>query len=62
MLNGRYDNVFPYETSQVPFFQLLGTAPEHKRHFVDETAHFVYRDDLIRETLDWLDRYLGVPQ
>jgi len=62
MLNGRYDNVFPYETSQVPFFQLLGTAPEHKRHFVDETAHFVDRDDLIRETLDWLDRYLGVPE
>jgi len=25
MLNGKYDFFFPYETSQLPFYELLGT-------------------------------------
>jgi eukaryotic-like serine/threonine-protein kinase len=61
MVNGRYDQVFPYETSQVPFFQLLGSAPEHKEHYVAPAAHLVPRDVVIRRVLDWYDRYLGVP-
>jgi dienelactone hydrolase len=59
MLNGKYDYDFPYETSQLPLFRLLGTPPEQKRHVVYETGHFVPRTQLIREVLDWLDRYLG---
>ncbi len=59
MLNGRYDQFFPYETSQIPMFKLLGTPPEHKRHVVYETGHFVPKTQLIKEMLDWLDRYLG---
>ena len=59
MLNGRYDYYFPYATSQVPMFELLGTPPEHKEHKVFDGGHNVPRPDLIRETLDWLDRYLG---
>jgi dienelactone hydrolase len=59
MLNGRYDIVFPLETSQKPMFELLGTDPEHKKHYVTPAAHYVPRDVLIRETLDWFDRYLG---
>jgi formylglycine-generating enzyme required for sulfatase activity/dienelactone hydrolase len=59
MLNGRYDHFFPYETSQIPMFKLLGTPPEHKRHVVYETGHFVPKTQLIMEALDWLDRYLG---
>jgi hypothetical protein len=62
MLNGRYDNVFPFETSQKPFFDLLGTPLEHRRHYLSDYAHSVPRDELIRETLAWLDRYLGVPE
>jgi eukaryotic-like serine/threonine-protein kinase len=61
MVNGRYDQVFPYETSQIPFFQLLGSAPEHKEHYVAPAAHLVPRDVVIRRVLDWYDRYLGVP-
>ncbi|MFC1640351.1 SUMF1/EgtB/PvdO family nonheme iron enzyme, partial [Gemmatimonadota bacterium] len=34
MINGREDYLRPYELSQVPFFRLLGTAPEHKEHRV----------------------------
>ena len=59
MLNGRYDHYFPYETSQIPMFQLFGTPAEHKKQVIYETGHFVPRAQLIRESLDWLDRYLG---
>ncbi len=59
MLNGRYDFIFPYETSQVPMYRFLGTPEEHKVHKVYETAHFIPRNEEIKETLNWLDRYLG---
>ena len=59
MLNGRYDHIFPLETAQIPMFQLLGTPPEHKRHVVADTGHTVPRNQLIHESLDWLDQYLG---
>jgi serine/threonine protein kinase/cephalosporin-C deacetylase-like acetyl esterase len=59
MLNGRYDHFFPYETNQLPMFQLVGTPQEHKRQVVFETGHIVPRVQLIKEVLEWLDRYLG---
>ena len=59
MLNGRYDFFFPLATSQQPFFGFLGTPPEHKRMFVYEDGHSVPRTELIKETLSWLDVYLG---
>jgi eukaryotic-like serine/threonine-protein kinase len=59
MINGRLDGVYPEDTHARPFFELLGTAPEHKRLVITESGHFVPRPILIRETLDWLDRYLG---
>ena len=61
MLNGKNDQVFPVETSQNPMFQLLGTAPDLKRHQLYEGGHSVPRALLIAETLSWLDRYLGKP-
>jgi serine/threonine protein kinase/dienelactone hydrolase len=62
MLNGRYDWFFPLETSQLPMFRLLGTPKEHKRHVVFEAGHMIPRSRHIKETLDWLDRYLGSPR
>jgi hypothetical protein len=59
MLNGRYDWFFPLETSQLPMFRFLGTPNEHKRHVLFETGHVVPRGHQIKETLNWLDRYLG---
>jgi len=59
MLNGRYDYYFPVESSQNPMFDLLGTPPGDKRHVVADGSHFVPRPLLIKETLDWLDQYLG---
>lgn len=59
MLNGRYDMRFPYETSVKPMFDLLGTPPEQKKTIAFETDHFVPSNELVKETLAWLDRYLG---
>jgi pimeloyl-ACP methyl ester carboxylesterase len=59
MLNGKYDHFFPIESSQKPFYQLLGTPAEHKRYVVYEGGHNVPRERLIAESLDWLDKYLG---
>jgi tRNA A-37 threonylcarbamoyl transferase component Bud32 len=59
MLNGKYDTLLPYETDQKPMFDLLGTPAEHKRLILYETDHLPPRNELIKETLAWLDRYLG---
>ena len=59
MLNGRYDHYFPVETSQRPMFRWLGTPASAKRQVIYDGGHFVPRPQLIKETLDWLDHYLG---
>jgi formylglycine-generating enzyme required for sulfatase activity/pimeloyl-ACP methyl ester carboxylesterase len=60
MLNGRYDFYFPMETSQIPMFRLLGSAPNQKRYVVENGSHFVPRARLIQETLAWLDKWQPV--
>ena len=59
MLNGRYDLGFPLDTSIKPMFDLLGTPVQHKRLKLYDTDHFVPENELIKESLTWLDRYLG---
>jgi dipeptidyl aminopeptidase/acylaminoacyl peptidase len=60
MLNGRHDYVMPLETSQKPLFELLGTRPAEKRHVVFDAGHDpLPRNQIVREMLAWLDRYLG---
>ena len=59
MLNGKYDFFFPYESSQLPYFELMATPDEHKRLVVHEAGHSFPRTELVKETLGWLDRYLG---
>jgi len=59
MLNGRFDPFYPAQTSQEPMFRLLGTPSQHKRRVVFDTGHNIPTNELIRETLDWLDKYLG---
>lgn len=59
MVNGRYDFIFPVETSQQPMFRLLGTPEKDKRRVLFDCGHVPPRNDIIRETLNWLDHYLG---
>jgi hypothetical protein len=44
-----------------PMFRLLGTPAEHKRYVLFESAHNVPRNDMIKEVLNWLEKYWGPP-
>jgi dienelactone hydrolase len=56
MLSGEFDPMVPVENAR-RYFSLVGAAPADKRHAIVVGGHFVPRDLLIREALDWLDRY-----
>ena len=58
MFSGEFDPMVPRDNSD-RYFALLGTAPDRKRHVIAIGGHFIPRDLLIRETLDWLDQHLG---
>jgi len=59
MLNGRYDYRYNLDINVKPFFNLLGTPPEHKELKIYETDHYVPRSEMIKEVLAWCDKYLG---
>jgi dienelactone hydrolase len=59
MLSGRYDSVFPFETSQQPFLHLLGTPAADKKQILFDGGHFLPRNMMVAESLKWLDHYLG---
>ena len=63
MISGRYDQSFPLDSSQIPAFRNLGTPAKDKKHVVYEGGHGAFpRPDAFRESLDWLDKYLGPVQ
>jgi eukaryotic-like serine/threonine-protein kinase len=59
MLNGKYDPVFPLEATVRPMFHFLGAPSKDKKLVVYETDHSLPQNEIIKETLDWLDKYLG---
>ena len=59
MLNGKYDALFPLETNVKTFYDLLGTPEKDKHLHIYETGHFVPKSEMIKETLNFLDQYLG---
>jgi eukaryotic-like serine/threonine-protein kinase len=59
MVNGHYDHFFPLETSQNPLFRLFGAPDNEKRHVVADSWHAVSLFVMVKEALDWLDRYAG---
>jgi len=59
MLNGRYDEAFPLESSQRPLFQLLGSPAAAKRSVLYDDGHNLPRAPMITESLAWFDRWLG---
>ena len=59
MLNGTYDMYFPVESSQKPMFRLLGAPLPQKKMLVYPSGHLVPQTEFIKETLNWLDSYLG---
>ena len=62
MFNGRYDSFFALNTSIQPFYDNLGTRETDKKLIVTDPNHFVTAcnaNQLISETLNWLDKYPG---
>ena len=59
MLNGKYDTGFSYENVVKPFFNLLGTPVKDKKLILYETDHYVPKSEIVKETLNWLDKYFG---
>ena len=61
MVNGKYDFTFSPQRSQEPFFRMLGTPEADKRRVVLDTPHDIsqQKEELSREVLAWLDKYLG---
>jgi len=59
MLNGRLDAVFPQATSQAPMFHAFGTPAKDKKYVLYDSGHGLPPAEKIRETLAWLDHYLG---
>ena len=60
MLNGEFDMIYQYDKVVKPMYDLLGTPEKDKRLLTYPTDHFVPRNDLIRESLKWMDRYFGL--
>jgi predicted esterase len=65
MVNGAYDSILPVAQAQTPMFERLGTSEDQKRHVVVPSGHAVtvpeVRLVVVKEVLDWLDKYLGAP-
>jgi pimeloyl-ACP methyl ester carboxylesterase len=62
MISGQHDYIFPYETGQKPFFDLLGTPDDEKKHIVYPGGHSLTwenRKKYQEDVLDWLDSHLG---
>jgi eukaryotic-like serine/threonine-protein kinase len=59
LINGRYDFVFPLETCQEPMFRWLGSPAQDKSHVLYDTGHAPPLLPMMKDTLNWLDHYLG---
>jgi len=60
MINGKNDFGAPVETNIQPMFDMLGTPAADKRLVLLDGGHVPGSpNEVIREVLDWLDRYLG---
>lgn len=62
MVNGQDDFTFPVETSQKPMLRLLGTPDSDKRYVSYPGGHVLPFARIVKDSLDWLDKYLGLPR
>jgi formylglycine-generating enzyme required for sulfatase activity len=58
--NGKYDFIFPVESSQKPYLKLFGTPEKDKHYKLYETGHAVWiKNEAAKDEQDFLDQYLG---
>jgi dienelactone hydrolase len=58
MLSGEFDGMVPVANA-LRYFDLIGVPAADKRHKIAVGGHFIPRDLVIRESLDWFDTRLG---
>ena len=60
-ITGRFDPIFPYEASQIRYFDLLGAPLQDKTHLLfDNLGHFDFpRNRFNTAVVDWLDQQFG---
>jgi hypothetical protein len=51
--------MFPVNSSQLPLFCLLGVPVWQKRHGLFDSGHVPPMHSVMKENLDWFDRYFG---
>jgi len=59
MINGQFDSIFRLENEVMNLYNLLGTLEADKKLVLFDSDHLAPREDLVRETLAWLDQYFG---
>ncbi len=59
LINGRNDSMHHYDTGQVPFFEAIDVPESDKEFVVLDAGHIPPWNEVIRQSLDWLDRWLG---
>jgi dienelactone hydrolase len=58
LLAGRYDPDYSIKQQQA-FYDFLGTPENEKEWKIYESTHYIPRNDMINESLNWLDKYFG---
>lgn len=62
LAGGRYDPIRPHEFVMEPLLELLATPDDSKRLVLYESGHWpLPRGQMVRDSVAWLDRYLGSP-
>ncbi len=60
MLGGENDFNLPIDPHQIALFRAFGTPDEDKSHHIYDAGHWpLPMNEVIRETVDFLDRYMG---
>jgi eukaryotic-like serine/threonine-protein kinase len=58
MINGRFDSIFGSD-GILNMYKLIGTPKPYKKLILFDSDHLAPQEDLIRETLAWLDQEFG---
>jgi dienelactone hydrolase len=59
MINGRFDQFFPLDQSQIPLFERLGS--QDKTHYHFDSGHATPEEPTVERVNDWLNQHTGGP-
>lgn len=59
LLNGKYDPLRPFDLCVEPYVALLASKNTEFRHCIYDTEHNLPKNELMKESINWLNQYLG---